>query len=59
MLNPILRDLKKALIDARGDMVHAIAANRSPEKIQKLRGRTDAAWERLERALRETRAVTV
>lgn len=59
MLNPILRDLKKALIDARGDMVRAIATHRSPEKIQKLRGRTDVAWERLERALRETRAVTV
>ena len=28
--------------------------NRSPEKIQKLRWRTHAAWQRLERALSES-----
>jgi translation elongation factor EF-Ts len=59
MLNPVLRDLKKALIEARGDMVRAVQSNRSPEKIQKLRGRTHAAWERLERALRERPAAAV
>jgi hypothetical protein len=54
MLNPALRNLKNDLIAARGEMIRAVRSNRSPEKIQKLRWRTHAAWQRLERVLHET-----
>ena len=54
MLNPALRNLKNDLIAARGETVRAVRNNRSPEKIQKLRWRTHAAWQRLERALTES-----
>ena len=51
MLTPALRTLKNELIHARGDVVRAVRTNRSPEKIRKLRWRTHAVWQQLERAL--------
>lgn len=59
MLNPALRDLKNALIAARGDLVRAERSHRSPEKISKLRGRAHSVWEQLERALHDSPRTTV
>lgn len=53
MLTPALRHLKNDLIAARGEVIRAVRSNRSPEKIQKLRWRTHAVWQRLERVLHE------
>ena len=52
-LNRKVRTLKRAMIDARGEVVRAIARNRSPEKVLELRTRAHAVWQQLERALDE------
>ncbi|HTI85641.1 MAG TPA: hypothetical protein VL966_03480 [Alphaproteobacteria bacterium] len=47
MLNSKLRSLKRAMIEARGDVVRAVDGGRSPEKIQQLRCRADTVFQRL------------
>ncbi|MGE5540059.1 MAG: hypothetical protein ACM30I_15685 [Gemmatimonas sp.] len=54
MLNSKLRSLKRAMIDARAEVIRAVDGGRSPEKIQQLRSRADGVFQRLQSAMKES-----
>jgi hypothetical protein len=54
MLNSKLRSLKRAMIEARADVIRAVDGGRSPEKIQQLRSRADSVFQRLDIAMKES-----
>jgi hypothetical protein len=53
MLNSKLRSLKRAMIEARAEVVRAVDGGRSPEKIQQLRSRADSVFQRLYTEMKE------
>jgi hypothetical protein len=54
MLNSKLRSLKRAMIEARAEVIRAVDGGRSPEKIQQLRSRADSVFQRLYNEMKES-----